>query len=121
MIHRRTDDVPSIEVVMEGVERTSMQWVFSRLEGAPNFSMRRFVISPRGRIGLHSHPWEHEIFILSGRGTAFTPDERADIGPGDAMYIPSHELHGYENTSGEDLVFLCMIPNSGDMRPPADG
>ena len=94
MIQRRTVDVPNAKVVIEGVERTSMQWLFSCLEGTPNFSMRRFVISPGGRIGLHAHPWEHEIFILGGRGTAFTPDKRADIGPDDALYIPPDELHG---------------------------
>ncbi|MDG6224683.1 MAG: cupin domain-containing protein [Candidatus Thermoplasmatota archaeon] len=121
MIHRRTEDVPYVKVAMEGVEGTSMQWLFSRLEGAPNFSMRRFIISPGGRIGLHAHPWEHEILILSGRGEAFTPDQRASVGPGEAIYIPSDEPHGYENVSDEDLVFLCMIPNSGDTRPPSDG
>jgi len=101
---------------MEGVIHTSIQWLYSKVEGAPNFSMRRFTIAPGGRIGLHGHHWEHEIYFLSGRGIAFNDRERTEVGPGDVIFLPGNEPHGYENTGSEDLVFLCMIPNNGDTR-----
>jgi quercetin dioxygenase-like cupin family protein len=117
MIKRGLSHVSAENVVMEGTKDTTIQWLFSRAEGAPNFSMRRFVIRPGGRIGLHDHPWEHEIYFISGKGDAFTDKEHVRVQAGDAIYIPGGEPHGYVNDSKEDLVFLCMIPNSGDMRP----
>ncbi len=112
MIIKNVNSVPAEEVTMEGVERTSIQWVFSRDDGAPSFAMRRFVMAPGGKIPLHDHPWEHEIYILSGRAVAFTEAERREVGPGDALFLPPGEPHGYENTGSEDLVFLCMVPLS---------
>lgn len=119
MLKRSVNEVPIEDVVMDGVSSTTIQWLFSRKEGAPNFSMRRFVISPGGSIGLHGHPWEHEIFFLSGKGVAYTDKERTIVGPGTALFMPGGEPHGYDNTGDEDLVFLCMIPNSGDTRKTA--
>jgi quercetin dioxygenase-like cupin family protein len=116
MIKRGQAQVRADPVVMDGVEGTTIQWLFSRTDGAPNFSLRRFVIGPGGRIGLHDHTWEHEIYFVSGKGVAFTDKERVRVTTGDALYMPGGEPHGYENDSKEELVFLCIIPNSGDKR-----
>lgn len=111
-----TEMVPSNEVRMDGVIGTSIQWLASKTDGAPNFAMRRFTMRPGGKIPLHEHPWEHEIFILKGRGKALYGDRAQDISEGDVIFIPGNEMHGYVNNGGEDLVFLCVIPNSGDTR-----
>lgn len=112
MLIKNVEDVPVEDVVMEGVEKTTIQWIFNESDGAPSFAMRRFVMTPGGRIPLHDHPWEHEIFILSGKADVFTPDDRREVGPGDALYLPAGEPHGYENRNDEDLVFLCMVPHA---------
>jgi quercetin dioxygenase-like cupin family protein len=104
------------EVEMNGVEGAYIQWLASKKDGAPNFAMRKFKLIPGGKIGLHDHPWEHEIYILSGNGEAYTNHERKEVSPGDVLYIPGGEPHGYDNTGDEDLLFICMIPNSGDPR-----
>ena len=36
--------------------------------GAPNFTMRHFEVAPGGRTPFHAHPWEHEVYVLSGTG-----------------------------------------------------
>lgn len=113
---RNADEVASNAVTMEGVRGTGMQWLLSKKEGAPNFAMRRFTMAPGGSIPLHDHPWEHEIYILKGSGVAYYPEGKVPIKAGDAIYIPGGEPHGYDNTGRVDLVFLCMVPNSGDPR-----
>jgi quercetin dioxygenase-like cupin family protein len=40
--------------------------------GANNFVMRLFEIEPEGNTPLHTHPWEHEVFILEGEGAVLT-------------------------------------------------
>ncbi len=116
MIVKNVEDVELEDVHMDGVEGAQIQWLASKKDGAPNFAMRRFKVAPGGRIDLHDHGWEHEIYILSGNGEAFTRDEKKSIGPGDVLFIPGDEAHGYSNTGKEELVFICMIPNSGDLR-----
>jgi len=112
MITRHADEVPSQTVTMEGVERTAIQWLVSKDDGAPTFALRRFTMNQGGRIPLHDHPWEHEIYILSGRARAFTDSGETNVGPGDVLYIPPDEPHGYECTSDEALVFLCVVPGN---------
>jgi quercetin dioxygenase-like cupin family protein len=116
MIVRNADDVEKSVVEMDKVDGTYIQWLASKTEGAPNFAMRRFTMDPGGKIGLHDHPWEHEIYILKGKGVAFNDREKVEIKAGDVLYIPGDEPHGYNNTGDEELMFICMVPNSGDPR-----
>jgi quercetin dioxygenase-like cupin family protein len=110
------DDVESSRVQMDNVEGTHIQWLASKFDGAPNFAMRRFRMEPGGRIGLHDHPWEHEIYILKGKGIAYNDRERVEVKDGDVLFIPGDEPHGYHNTGDTDLMFICMVPNDGDPR-----
>ncbi len=114
MILKHIEDVPYEEVSMEGVEGTRIQWIYSRGDGASNFAMRRFTLDKGGRIPLHGHPWEHEIYFLKGRAEVFSDTERFTVSGGDAIFVPGDELHGYENLGEEELVFLCMIPLTDD-------
>jgi len=116
MIVKQSGTVRADPVTMPGIKDTTIRWLISKFDSAPNFALRMFTIAPGGRIPLHDHPWEHEIFILSGSGTAFTDERRAKMAKGDAILVPGNEPHGYENDGSDDLVFLCIIPNSGDAR-----
>jgi len=51
--------------------------VITAADGAPHFCMRVFEVEPGSSSPSHSHPWEHEIFILSCRGIA--QDKQADM------------------------------------------
>ena len=116
MIIKNMEEVESDSVEMEGVKNTYIQWLYSKEDGAPNFSMRRFRIGPGGKIPLHDHPWEHEIFILEGTGRVFTDVNEVVVKAGDVLFVPGEEPHGYTNEGDSDLIFLCMIPNEGDNR-----
>lgn len=114
MIRKQIEDVPYEEVSMEGVVGTRIQWIYSRVDGAKNFAMRRFTLEKGGRIPLHGHPWEHEIYFLKGSAVVFSDKERFTVSEGDTILVPGDELHGYENPGEEELVFLCMIPLTDD-------
>ena len=43
-------------------------------DDAPNFGMRLFEVEAGGATDHHQHPWEHEVFIVSGRRPS--PDGR---------------------------------------------
>jgi len=94
-----------------GSQGAKMRTLIALDEGANTFFMRLVTIEPGGFIGLHSHPYEHEIYVLSGRGRATTEDSGADVESGNHVFIPGDEMHGFENTGDETLQFICCIPN----------
>ncbi len=92
-------------------EKAYIRWLITSSLGAPNYAMRLFRLEPEGKIYSHSHPWEHEIYILKGKlkirvnGTWYTVKE------GDFVYIPPNAEHEYTNLSGGESLFICVIPN----------
>ena len=83
-------------------------------QGAPNFVMRLFTLDEGGHSPRHTHAWEHEIYVLSGKGMAVSAEEETAIAAGDFIYIPPNELHQLQNADSEPLEFLCLIPRSGE-------
>ncbi|MFX1598474.1 MAG: cupin domain-containing protein [Promethearchaeota archaeon] len=92
-------------------KKTKIQWLVTRENaGANNFTMRRFSIEEGGEIPPHSHDWEHEIYILKGRGLLGWSGEERKIEADMAIYVPPNISHWYKNTGYEELVFICIIP-----------
>jgi len=97
------------EVNLQDTKGVTMRILVGPRHGAPNFHMRHFTIEPSGHTPLHKHPWEHEIYVLSGKGTVLTGEEHADLTKGISVFIPSgitHQIHAGDT----ELEFLCMIP-----------
>jgi quercetin dioxygenase-like cupin family protein len=81
-------------------------------DGAQNFIMRIFEIAPGHTSPDHAHPWEHEIFILAGKGVARDQDgKETPLGEGTAVFIPGGETHCLINQGGDALRFICLIPS----------
>ncbi len=99
------------ELVSEDMAtKTSIRWLLGKHGEAPNFAMRLFRVEPGGHIKAHSHPWEHEIFILDGVGEVRIGSRVYRVSKGFFIYIPPNIEHEYWNKSDKDLLFLCMIP-----------
>jgi quercetin dioxygenase-like cupin family protein len=67
---------------------------------------------------LHTHPWEHEVYVLRGEGIVVCEGKEHSFGPGAAMLVPSDTEHRFRNIGGGELAFICVIPNSGACVPP---
>jgi quercetin dioxygenase-like cupin family protein len=94
----------------EGANKLKVRWLITNEMGADNFAMRLFEMDPGGFSPLHSHPWEHEIFILEGKGLATNGKDGKEFKEGDFIFIPSDEVHQLRNTSQKLVKFLCLIP-----------
>ncbi len=111
MIKKHVKDIELENVTKANSKKTTIQWLITNKDGAKNFTMRRFEIQPGGEIGLHNHPEEHEIYILQGSGEIFdNKGSIVEINPGDVIYVPPNEMHGYKNVGNEPLAFICVIP-----------
>lgn len=100
-------------VLIDGtpVKDVFIRWLVDKDDGARNFAMRRIEIKPGGKVPLHGHPEDHEIFILQGKGKFFNDkgqEELANVG--DVFYIPPSEKHAMENLGENDFAFICIIP-----------
>jgi quercetin dioxygenase-like cupin family protein len=102
---------PAEKVHMEGAEGVCVRWLISDRDGAPNFAMRYFEIEPGGYTPRHSHPYEHEVFILEGEGVVLEGDIERRLRPGVAVYVAPNELHQFRNTGATVLRMLCLVPH----------
>ena len=93
-----------------GASKVTVRWLITKDMGANNFAMRLFDMEPEGYSPLHTHPWEHEVFILEGEGVVFDGEKATPFKANDVVFIPSEERHQFKNT-GKQLKFLCLIPN----------
>lgn len=97
--------------VETGASGVKIQWLLDEGSGAPTFSMRRFEIESGGNTPLHAHPWEHQVYILSGRGAVVAGDEDIPLKPDDAVLVSPDEKHQFKAIGDEPLCLLCLVPN----------
>jgi quercetin dioxygenase-like cupin family protein len=94
----------------EGASKLKVRWLITKDMGARNFAMRLFEMQPGGNSPLHSHDWEHEVFVLEGEGTVLGGSEERQFKPGDAVFVPPNERHQFRNTGKKPVKFLCLVP-----------
>ena len=80
--------------------------VITEKDGAPNFAMRVIEVKPGGSSPSHSHPWEHEVFILSGQGVVKGEQGESQIEKESVVYIAPDEKHCFVNNGNEPLRFV---------------
>lgn len=79
-------------------------------QAAPTFIMRLFTLVEGGFSPYHKHPWEHEVFVLAGKGIVKGIDGEKQVSVGDFVFVPPNEEHQFLNGGKEPFEFLCIIP-----------
>lgn len=110
-------EVEKKAVDMPGASGCTVRWLVSAADGAPNFAMRRFEVAPGGYTPRHSHPYEHEVYVLEGDGVVYEGDEEHAITAGDVIFVTPGDVHQFRNTGQVPLKFLCMVPNDSANQP----
>lgn len=110
MKHVHYSDVELQTPKESGVKDVKIRWLISEKDGANNFAMRLFEIQPNGHTPLHQHDWEHEVFIVEGKGAAHDNTKDIPFKQGDVFFIPSIHWHQFKNTGDTPLKILCLIP-----------
>ena len=110
MKHVHYSDV-ELEIPKEdGIKDVMVRWLISKKDGAENFAMRLFEIQPGGYTPLHQHDWEHEVFVLEGRGVTKDKVDEKSFNEQDIFFIPPMEWHQFVNTGDKPLKIICLIP-----------
>ncbi len=88
----------------------TVRWLVSELDEAPRYALRLYEIEPGCATTAHTHYWEHQVFVLAGKGVAIAGDEEASLGEGDMVYIPPGERHQFVNKDKQPFRFLMALP-----------
>jgi quercetin dioxygenase-like cupin family protein len=110
MIVKTYTDVPAEKVTMAGAENVTIRWLLGKDSPAPNFYLRLFEVRPGGHSPYHTHPSEHEIFILEGSGLINARGTSHAVAAGSFALVEPNEEHQFENTGDRVLKFLCLVP-----------
>ncbi|MGH3111082.1 MAG: cupin domain-containing protein [Gaiellaceae bacterium] len=109
--YREVEPLP-VEGIEEATAGLTIRRLISEVDGATEFTMDVFEIEPDGHSAFHDHPWEHQIFVLSGEGTLVGSEGPIPFKQGDVIFIAPDEPHQFVN-DGEVLVeFVCLIPKA---------
>ncbi len=98
------------KVETEGARDVTIRWLITQNDGAPRFAMRLFELKPGGHSPLHTHDFEHEVFIIEGEGTVWKEGQETAIREGTAIFVAPGEKHQFKNTGKSRMRFLCMVP-----------
>ncbi len=79
--------------------------------------MRQFDVEPGGHTPRHSHPYEHEIYVLEGAGEVIEGDQARPLKAGDVVYVAPDDVHQFRNTGPTTMKFLCMVPHIPEGTP----
>jgi quercetin dioxygenase-like cupin family protein len=89
-------------------------------DGAPNYVLRMIEVEAGRGTPDHVHRFEHENYIVEGRGRVMIEGDWHELSPGDVVFVPPGARHTYRNTGDATFRFLCGIPASR-LREPAEG
>lgn len=68
---------------------------------------------PKSRAAGHHHLYEEAILILSGEGFMWTETARAQIQPGDIIFLPRKQVHSLECTAPDGMRLLGVFYPAG--------
>ena len=97
------------DMVESGAEGVRVRWLIKKEDGAPNFAMRCFELASQGHSPLHSHDWEHEVYVLEGEGEVVCDNEKRKLSAGCVVFIPPKAMHQFRNMGEKKLKFLCLV------------
>lgn len=88
-----------------------MRWLIDDThDGAPVYALRMVEIEPGGHSPHHNHSYEHENFVVEGRGRVFISGVWHELKAGDVVFVPPDVEHEYANAGDSTFRFLCGIP-----------
>jgi quercetin dioxygenase-like cupin family protein len=106
----KSSNIRKDAVETEGAKQVDIRWLISKADGAENFALRMFELQPGGHTPLHTHPHEHEVFVVEGQGVFVYEGKEHPFEAEYVIFVPGENEHQFRNTSDSLLRMLCIIP-----------
>jgi len=105
------DEIPDKSINRIYMRGVSIRYLIVEEFGAPNFEMRYFELQKGSNTSLDQHSYEHEVFVLKGKGRLVVKDKEYFLRSNDAILIEPDEKHQLFQVGEEPFGFLCIVPN----------
>lgn len=96
---------------VEPPNERSLQILFSpqKDKGVQNFTLLMATIAPHtGQTGIHTHPVDEYIYIITGRGEGKEEEKTFKIEPGTLIWAQAGVKHECRNLGDETMQMLCV-------------
>jgi len=111
-MHRiNIDEIPERSINRNYMEGVSIRYLIVEEFGAPNFEMRYFELQKGAKTSFDKHAYEHEVFVLRGKGRLVVNGKDYYLRLNDAVLIEPWEEHQLFQVGDEPFGFLCIVPN----------
>jgi len=97
-------------VYSEGATGASETWLIGKAEGAQNFALRYYELTPGGHSREEAHDYDHGVVFIRGEGLVLCGEETYQVSMGDVVYIDPNERHQIVNRGETTLGWFCTIP-----------
>lgn len=102
--------VASVRFLEEGSHNVRMRQLVGREDGARHTSVHELIFGKGGYSVPHTHKWEHELVVTSGRGLAIVNGKKIPLRAGVVLLIENDEEHQFLQRGKEPLRFLAVTP-----------
>jgi quercetin dioxygenase-like cupin family protein len=94
-----------------------VRWLVTRDSVGADKSVFGVTIFPPGsKHDIHRHPNAEEVeYVIEGTGIAHLADDAVSLGPGEAVFVPRNEYHGFENTSDRPVVMAWCYAGAASL------
>jgi quercetin dioxygenase-like cupin family protein len=113
-------DVPVDQALVaeNGWKNMSVQWIVTdKTVGATQHVLGLTVFPPGAKHQVHRHPHAEEAqYLIEGSGLARLGDVDIAQGPGDTVFVPRNEWHGFENNTDRETVMLWTYGGAASLE-----
>ena len=92
----------------------SMRVAIAEEDGAKNSIMRILEVDPEGFTPLHTHDYEHLMFVVRGTGLVTDGTKECRLEKEDVIYVPPGQAHQIRNTGDAELIVVSVLPVQRD-------
>jgi quercetin dioxygenase-like cupin family protein len=95
-----------------------VRWLVTKdTVGAQSTAFGVTMFPPGSKHDIHRHPNVEEVeYLVSGHGIAYVGDDAVELGPGEAVFVPRNEYHGFENTSDGEVVMAWCYAGASSLE-----
>lgn len=105
------NDIPDRGINRSYMNGVSIRYLILEEFGAPGFELRYFELEKDSVTSADRHDYEHEVFVLKGKGTLELEGDEFELNEGDALLIEPNERHRLSQAGERPFGFLCIVPN----------
>jgi Uncharacterized conserved protein, contains double-stranded beta-helix domain len=111
------DTASDAGIPQRGWVEMDVRWLVTKdTVGAKSTVFGVTMFPPGSKHDLHRHPNVEEVeYLVSGHGVAYVGDDAVELGPGEAVFVPRNEYHGFENTSDDEVVMAWCYAGAGSL------